>query len=102
MSVALTTNVEVVFSGTLFGVPYISPSSVMSNPAGRLPLRMVYVMETAGRTAEADNCIGTINVDDGYVPKLPAGVFQLGCAMLILKQVPSMQYHSDAFCLQDR
>lgn len=65
LSVALTTNAYVVFADTLFGVPYINPLTVMINPVGRLPLMIAYVNDTAGRTAEADNCIGTISVNDG-------------------------------------
>jgi hypothetical protein len=63
-------------------MPDIRPSSSITIPGGKLPLIIVYVNETAGKTALADNATET-GTPDGNVPIEPAGVFHTGCAILM-------------------
>ena len=85
LSVAITINVTVDVTITV-DVPVINPvveSNV--NPAGKLPVTMLYVTEIAG-------CMGlAINNIDTAVPatKEPKSdnVVQIGCAMLMCAQM---------------
>ena len=71
------------FPGPMFGIPVISPSVDIEVPVGKFPLITAYVTVTAGLTAVADKRIAS-GICAGYVPRTPAGVFQIGCAILIL------------------
>jgi len=86
LSVALIVKVVVVSVVTKVGVPLISPLDVIVVPEGNIPLNNVYVIVVAGDTGDADNCVAIIKVA-GYVPIEPAGVFQIGCAMLMCAQI---------------
>jgi hypothetical protein len=67
---------------TNVGVPFINPLDVIVVPNGNVPLNNVYIIVVEGDTGDADNCVA-INKVAGYVPIEPAGVFQIGCAILM-------------------
>jgi len=81
LSVTLIVKVLVISAVTNVGVPLINPVDVIVVPGGNVPLSNVYVIVVEGDTGDADNCAAIIKVA-GYVPIEPAGVFQIGCAML--------------------
>jgi hypothetical protein len=81
LSVALTVKVLVVSVVTNVGVPLSNPLVVIVIPGGNVPLNNIYVIVVEGDTGDADNCAAIIKVA-GYVPIEPAGVFQIGCAIL--------------------
>jgi hypothetical protein len=82
LSVALIVKVVVVSTVTNVGVPLINPLDVIVVPEGNVPLSNIYVIVVAGDTGDADNCVAIIIVA-GYVPIVPADVFQIGCAILM-------------------
>jgi hypothetical protein len=82
LSVALIVKVVVVSVVTKVGVPLINPLDVIVVSEGNVPLSNIYVIVVAGDTGDADNWVDIIIVA-GYVPIEPAGVFQIGCAILM-------------------
>lgn len=83
LSVALTTNIYVVFWETSSGTPDITPLELNDSPGDNAPLRIAYEIDTAGDCGIATNVIETDSVD-GKDPKVPAGVVQVGWAILSL------------------
>jgi hypothetical protein len=57
LSVARIVKIVVVLKSTKFGVPDITPFSVIESPGGNAPLNNEYVRLTAGKTGEADTAM---------------------------------------------
>jgi hypothetical protein len=82
LSVTLTVNVEIVSCVTRFGVPLITPLLLIDNPEGNIPLNNIYVTLVAGNTADAES-VTAHDIVAGNIPKDPADVFHIGCAILM-------------------
>jgi hypothetical protein len=63
--------------------PLINPEVLIPKPAGKPPETIVYINDVAGANGIADNWY---DIEDSLpnVPIVPGGVFQMGCAILIL------------------
>ena len=85
LSVARIVNVVVTVCVTSTGIPLSIPVVEFNIIlAGNDPANNVYVTEVAGVTGDADN--GNVIITPyGNVPIVPAGVLQIGCAILTLQ-----------------
>jgi len=83
LSVARTANEYTISAVTSSGVPDILPSASIDIPSGMAPLSNLQVTLIAGKAACTSSC-SLVYTEEGYVPNIPAGVIQFGCAMLSL------------------